>query len=43
MRKALLHGINRQYLVDHINQGQAIIADGPIFPMTWAYYDNIAL
>ena len=41
LRKALLHGINRQYLVDHINQGQAIIADGPIFPKTWAYYDNL--
>jgi len=41
LRKALLQGINRQYLVDHINQGQAIIADGPIFPKTWAYYDNL--
>ena len=41
LRKALLHGINRQYLVDHINQGQAIIADGPIFPKTWAYYENL--
>lgn len=41
LRKALLYGINRQYLVDHINQGQAIIADGPIFPKTWAYYDNL--
>ena len=42
MRKALLHGINRQYLVDHINQGQAIIADGPIFPKTWAYYEGLS-
>ena len=41
LRKALLQGINRQYLVDHINQGQAIIADGPIFPKTWAYYENL--
>jgi peptide/nickel transport system substrate-binding protein len=41
LRKALLYGINRQYLVDHLNQGQAIIADGPIFPKTWAYYDNL--
>lgn len=41
MRKALLEGINRQFIVDHINQGQAIIADGPIFPKTWAYYDNL--
>ena len=41
MRKALLHGINRQYLVDHINEGQAIIANGPIFPKTWAYFDGL--
>jgi peptide/nickel transport system substrate-binding protein len=41
MRKALLHGINRQYLVDHIYEGQAIIADGPIFPKTWAYFDGL--
>ncbi|MCK4801121.1 MAG: peptide ABC transporter substrate-binding protein [Anaerolineales bacterium] len=42
MRRALLQGINRQYLVDHINQGQAIIADGPIFPKTWAYYEGLS-
>ena len=42
MRKALMQGINRQYLVDHINQGQAIIADGPIFPKTWAYLEGLS-
>ncbi|TFG48108.1 MAG: peptide ABC transporter substrate-binding protein, partial [Anaerolineales bacterium] len=41
LRKALLYGTNRQYMVDYINHGQAIIADGPIFPKTWAYYENI--
>ncbi len=41
MRKALLYGINRQYLVDRLKQGQAIIADGPIFPKTWAYLENL--
>lgn len=41
IRKAMLHGINRQYLVGHLNQGQAIIADGPIFPTTWAYFEGI--
>jgi peptide/nickel transport system substrate-binding protein len=41
LRKALLHGINRQFLVDHINQGQAIIADGPIFPKTWAFLEGL--
>jgi peptide/nickel transport system substrate-binding protein len=42
LRRALLQGINRQYLVDHINKGQAIIADGPIFPKTWAFYEDIS-
>ena len=41
MRKALMYGINRQYLVDKVNMGQAIIANGPIFPKTWAYFDNL--
>jgi peptide/nickel transport system substrate-binding protein len=31
-------GINRQYLIDRILDGQALLADGPIFPDTWAYY-----
>jgi len=42
MRKALMQGINRQYLVDYVNQGQAIIADGPIFPKTWAYLEGLS-
>ncbi len=40
VRRALYTAINRQYLVDRILQGQAILADGPIFPGTWAYYDG---
>ncbi len=39
LRRALYLGINRQYIVDKILAGQAILADGPIFPGTWAYYD----
>ncbi|HEY4694307.1 MAG TPA: peptide ABC transporter substrate-binding protein, partial [Bellilinea sp.] len=39
LRRALYMGINRQYIVDKILAGQAILADGPIFPGTWAYYD----
>lgn len=39
LRRALYTGINRQYIVDKIFNGQAILADGPIFPGTWAYYD----
>ena len=41
VRRALLMGINRQRLIDDLLQGQAIIADGPIFPDTWAYFENI--
>ncbi len=41
VRRAMLLGINRQWMVDHLLQGQAIQADGPIFPGTWAYYDGI--
>lgn len=41
VRHALLSGLNRQWMVDHILHGQAVIADGPIFPKTWAYYDNL--
>jgi peptide/nickel transport system substrate-binding protein len=41
LRRALLVGLNRQQIVDKLLAGQAIVADGPIFPATWAYYDNI--
>jgi peptide/nickel transport system substrate-binding protein len=39
LRRALYMGINRQYILDRIFSGQAIMADGPILPGTWAYYD----
>ena len=41
VRRALLMGINRQLMIDSLLQGQAIIADGPILPGTWAYYEGI--
>ncbi len=41
IRHALLLGINRNQIVSRIMQGQAIIADGPILPGSWAYYDEI--
>lgn len=41
LRRALLTGLNRQWMVDRVLGGQAILADSPIFPGTWAYYDNI--
>ncbi|HVN54133.1 MAG TPA: peptide ABC transporter substrate-binding protein [Anaerolineaceae bacterium] len=41
IRRAFLMGLNRQWLIDHILNGQAIQADGPLFPGTWAYFDGI--
>ncbi len=41
LRRAMLQGVNRQWIIDHILNGQAVIADGPIFPKTWAYYDGL--
>jgi peptide/nickel transport system substrate-binding protein len=40
VRRALMLGLNRQYIVDRLMGGQAIVADGPIFPGTWAYYGD---
>jgi peptide/nickel transport system substrate-binding protein len=41
LRRALLMALNRQMIVSKILQGQAILADSPLFPNTWAYYDKI--
>ncbi|MCL5429446.1 MAG: peptide ABC transporter substrate-binding protein [Chloroflexi bacterium] len=37
VRQALMYGINRQWIVDEFLGGQAMVADGPILPGTWAY------
>ena len=41
VRKALIAGLNRLRMVDQVLDGQAIIANSPIFPGSWAYYDNV--
>ena len=41
IRRALLMGLNRQKMIDTLLDGQAILADGPIFPGSWAYYEGI--
>jgi peptide/nickel transport system substrate-binding protein len=41
IRRALLMGIDRQRIVTQLNQGQATLAHGPIFPGSWAYYDGV--
>jgi len=41
VRRAMMMSINRQWIIDHILNGQAVLANGPIFPSSWAYYDGI--
>lgn len=41
IRQALFLGLNRQWMIDNLLDGQAIVADGPVFPNTWAYYEGI--
>jgi peptide/nickel transport system substrate-binding protein len=40
LRRALLMALNRQRMIDQYLLGQAIVADGVIFPNTWAHYDG---
>lgn len=40
VRRALLLGLNRQRMISNLLGGQAIVADGPIFPGSWAHYDG---
>ncbi|MEW5872554.1 MAG: peptide ABC transporter substrate-binding protein [Chloroflexota bacterium] len=40
VRRALLEGINRRWIIDRILGGQAILAHAPIFPDNWAYYEG---
>lgn len=42
VRQALLQGINRQWLIDQYLAGQALVADSPILPGTWAYNENVS-
>lgn len=40
-RRALMLGLNRPNIINTIMQGQAFIADSPILPGSWAYFDGI--
>jgi peptide/nickel transport system substrate-binding protein len=40
VRRALMLGLNRSYLINKYLQGQAVTTDGPILPGSWAYYDD---
>ena len=41
IRRALLMGIDRQRIITQLNDGQATLAHGPVFPGSWAYYDGV--
>jgi len=40
-RRALMEAINRDLIIEKVYGGQAIKANGPIMPSTWAYYDDL--
>lgn len=41
VRQALLYALDRQALIDNVLDGQAIVADGPVLPDSWAYAPTI--
>jgi peptide/nickel transport system substrate-binding protein len=41
IRLAIFMGLNRQRMIDTLLHGQAIMADGPVFPESWAYYADL--
>jgi peptide/nickel transport system substrate-binding protein len=40
VRRALMLATNRPYIINTLLQGQAVLADGPILPQSWAYFDD---
>lgn len=40
VRRALMLGLNRPYLINAFLKGQAVISDTPILPGSWAYFDG---
>ncbi len=41
LRRALMLSIDRPYLISTFLQGQAVPANGPILPSSWAYHDGL--
>jgi peptide/nickel transport system substrate-binding protein len=41
VRRALLMALDRRGMIDHILSGQGVIADVPVLPTNWAYYNGI--
>ncbi len=40
-RRALMAAINRSLIIENVYNGQAVPANGPIIPDTWAYYADL--
>jgi peptide/nickel transport system substrate-binding protein len=40
VRQSLMLGMNRQWIIDNLLHGQALIATSPVLPGTWAYDDR---
>ncbi len=40
VRRALMLGLNRTYIVNSVLQGQAVVSNSPILPGSWAFYDG---
>ncbi len=40
-RRALMASINRDLIIERVYGGQAVPANGPIMPGTWAYYNDL--
>lgn len=43
VRQALLYGLNRSAMVTNILKGQAVVADSPVVPGSWAYNTELPL
>lgn len=41
VRQALLRGLNREGMVDRILNGQAVVANSPVLPGSWAYNPDL--
>jgi peptide/nickel transport system substrate-binding protein len=41
IRKALITALNRPWMISQALDGQGIVADSPILPGSWAYYDAV--
>src|SRR5512135_1195196 len=39
--RALMLGLNRDYLIGNFLNGEAVVADSPIMPGSWAHYDGV--